>query len=49
MGDCAKNAVFEASRFIQGMIDNPVDNGTPFSHLPHFRYQTSKQEPELIM
>lgn len=39
MGDCAKNAVFEASRFIQGMIDNPVDNGTPF--FPPTSFQVS--------
>lgn len=35
----AKNAVFEASRFIQGMLDNPIDNGTPF--FPPTSFQVS--------
>ncbi len=35
----AKNAVFEASRFIEGMIKNPIDNGTPF--FPPTSFQVS--------
>lgn len=35
----AKNAVFEASRLIQGLLDNPIDNGTPF--FPPTSFQVS--------
>ncbi|MGN1281347.1 MAG: succinyl-diaminopimelate desuccinylase [Succinivibrio sp.] len=39
MEQYAKNAVFEASRFIQGMIDNPIDKGTEF--FPPTSFQVS--------
>lgn len=35
----AKNAVFEASRFISAMLDNPIDNGTQF--FPPTSFQVS--------
>lgn len=42
MEQYAKNAVFEASRFIQGMLDNPIDNGTPFFPATSFQVSNIK-------